>query len=408
MSSWYVFSALGMYPQVPSRADLVLSAPVFPHAVVHTGLGRTITVNAPQASEKNIYIQGLRTNGRNSDKPWVPASFVTRGGTLDYTLGSTPDTSWGSSPKDAPPSFRDGEAPFFASTAPGSVKIEPGGSADSAIELTTIQDKKVDVGWTAKPPAGITLTPAAGRVTVPKNGAASAKLSVSVAEGTKSGVYAIPITLTSSHGGDAPPASLSVTVGVRGTVTWYVNNAGISADDGNPAANFDGEGWSYSAAALAAAGATPGGTVSAAGFEFTWPQVSPGAPDNIVVGGGDQVVDVAKTSAGATKLSLLGSASEGQTTGTVTLTYTDGSTEQAQIGFSDWTLGGGSQQPSYGNVVAVHTTYRDVQGGGKDPVGTEVFATAPIALQPGKQLASVTLPATTDGGDMHVFAVATA
>jgi hypothetical protein len=49
-----------------------------------------------------------------------------------------------------------------------------------------------------------------------------------------------------------------------------------------------------------------------------------------------------------------------------------------------------------------------VQGGGKDPVGTEVFATAPIALQAGKQLASVTLPATTDGGVIHIFAVATA
>jgi predicted alpha-1,2-mannosidase len=408
MSSWYVFSALGMYPQVPSRADLVLSSPVFPHAVVRTGLGKTITVDAPQASTSNIYVQGLRVNGKRSDQPWVPASFVTRGGTLEYTLGATANTSWGSAAKDAPPSFRDGEAQFFASTDPAQVKVEPGGSADTAVKLTTIQDKKVDVRWSAQPPAGITLTPAAGKVTVPKNGAASAKVTVSAAEGTKAGVYSIPITLTSTHGGTAPPASLSVTVGVRGTVTWYVNNRGISADDDAPAANFDGEGWSYSAKALASAGATPGATISAAGFDFTWPQVEAGAPDNIVVGGGDQVLDVSKSSAGATKLSLLGSASEGQTTGTVTLTYTDGTTEQAQIGFSDWTLGGGSQQPSYGNVVAVHTAYRDVQGGTTDPVGTDVFATAPIALQAGKQLASVTLPATTQGGDMHVFAVATA
>ncbi|MBD0738857.1 GH92 family glycosyl hydrolase [Streptomyces sp. CBMA29] len=408
MSSWYVFSALGMYPQVPSRADLVLSSPVFPRAVIHTGLGKTITVNAPQASAKNIYVQGLRVNGKKSDKPWVPASFVTRGGTLDYTLGGTANTTWGSAAKNAPPSFRDGEAPFFASTDPGQVKIEPGGSADAAIKLSTIQDKKVDVRWTAKPPAGITLKPASGTVTVPKGGATSAKLSVSVAADTKSGVYTIPITLTDSHGGTAPGASLSVTVGVRGTITWYVNNNGISADDSNPAANFDGEGWSYSAAALAAAGATPGGTVSSGGFDFTWPQVAPGAPDNIVVGGGDQVLDVSKSAAGATTLSLLGSASEGPTTGTVTLTYTDGTTQQADIGFSDWTLGGGSQQPSYGNVVAVHTAYRDVQGGGKDPVGTEIFSTAPIALQAGRQLASVTLPSSTNGGDMHIFSVATA
>jgi hypothetical protein len=47
-------------------------------------------------------------------------------------------------------------------------------------------------------------------------------------------------------------------------------------------------------------------------------------------------------------------------------------------------------------------------GGTVDPVGTDVFATAPIPLQSGKQLASVTLPASTSGGDMHIFAVATA
>ncbi|WP_103890570.1 GH92 family glycosyl hydrolase [Actinacidiphila yanglinensis] len=411
MSSWYVFSALGMYPQVPSRADLVLSAPVFPHAVIHTGLGKTITVNAPQASTKNIYIQSLRTNGKKSDQPWVPASFATHGGTLDYTLGSTPNTTWGSAAKDVPPSFRDGEAPFFATTTPGAVKVEPGGSADSALAVSSIQDRGQDVRWSAAAPDGITLTPASGHLNVPKNGKATAKLSVAVAAGTKAGVYQVPLTLTSSaaaHGSTSPKAWLSVTVGVKGSVSWYVNNKGISADDDNPAANFDGGGWSYSAKALAAAGATPGSTVSAGGFDFTWPQVTPGAPDNIQVGGGDQVLDVSATSAGDTRLSLLGSADDGPTTGTATLTYTDGTTQQADIGFSDWTLGGGGDQPSFDNTVAVHTAYRDVMGGTTDPVGTDVFATAPITLQAGKQLASVTLPATTSGGDMHVFAVATA
>jgi predicted alpha-1,2-mannosidase len=408
MSSWYVFSALGMYPQVPSRADLVLSAPIFPHAVIRTGLGKTITVNAPGASTKNIYVQGLRTDGRVSHQPWVPASFVTHGGTLDFTLGSTPDTTWGAAAKDAPPSFREGEAPFFAATAPGQAKIEPGHSAGTALKLSTLRDERTTVRWSAAAPDGITVSPASGQATLAAGGTASVPLSVSASAGAKAGVYAVPLTASTPNGGTAPTTWLQVTVGVRGTITWYVNNAGISADDTNPAANFDGGGWSYSAKALAAAGVTPGGTISSGGFDFTWPQVTPGAPDNIQVGGGDQVLDVSATSAGHTRLSLLGSASDGPSTGTVTLTYTDGTTQQAEIGFSDWTLGGGSQQPSFGNTVAVHTTYRDVMGGSVDPVGTEVFATAPITLQDGKQLASVTLPATTDGGDMHVFAVATA
>jgi predicted alpha-1,2-mannosidase len=408
MSSWYVFSALGMYPQVPSRADMVLSAPLFTKAVIHTGLGKTITVNAPKASADNTYIQSLKTNGKSSDKPWVPASFVTDGGTLDYTLGSAPNTSWGSAAKSAPPSFRDGEAPYFASADPEQVKIEPGGSADTTLKLSTLQDTKTDAHWTAAPPDGITLTPASGDIAVPANGSGTANLAVSVAADTEPGAYSVPITVTSAQGDTAPTTWISVTVGVRGSVTWYLNNAGISADDTNPAANFDGGGWSYSAAALATAGAVPGGTISAAGFDFSWPKVTPGAPDNIQVGGGDQVLDVSATAAGDTRLSLLGSATYGSSTGTITLTYTDGSTGQANIGFSDWTLGGGSEQPSFGNITAVHTTYRDVMGGTVDPVGTEVFATAPIPLQSGKQLASVTLPASTSGGDMHIFAVATA
>ncbi|MGW5062481.1 GH92 family glycosyl hydrolase [Streptomyces sp. NPDC004096] len=408
MSSWYVFSALGMYPQVPSRADMVLSAPLFPHAVIHTGNHRTITVNAPAASADNIYIQSLKTNGKKSDKPWVPASFVTHGGTLDYTLGSKPNTSWGSAKADVPPSFPGGGVKFFTGVTPAKLKAEPGGEAvETTVKVQALQDQETKVHWTAAPPAGITVTPSQGDFTVPGGGSADAKISVSAAAGTEQGFYTIPVTLTSSSGTALPKTSASVTVAKKNSMLWNVNSNGISADDANPQANFDGEGWSYSAAALAAAGVKPGSTVSSNGFDFTWPSAAAGEPDNIEVVGGGQVLAVPAAD-GATKLSLLGSAAEGAASGTATLTYTDGTTQQAEIGFSDWTLGGGSQTPSFGNTIAIHTTYRDVQGGGKDPVGTEVFTTAPIALQAGKQLASVTLPATTNGGIIHIFAAATA
>ncbi|MYV51511.1 glycoside hydrolase family 92 protein [Streptomyces sp. SID3212] len=411
MSSWYVFSALGMYPQVPSRADLVLSAPLFPRAVIRTGHGKKITVNAPGTSAENLYVRGLRTDGRKSTRPWVPASFVTHGGTLDYTLGSEPDKAWGSDPADAPPSFREGGVPFFTGTAPGQVKVEPGGEGTgSEVRVLTIEDAATTVHWKATPPDGVAVTPSEGDFPVAGGGSGSEKFTVTATAGARPGFYTVPVTLTSATGTALPKTSLAVTLAARDSVLWNLNNAGISADDTNPQANFDGQGWSYSAKALAGAGAEPGGTVSAGGFDFTWPAVNPGDPDNIeVVGGGaPQVLDVSAGSADATKLSLLGSAINGATTGAVTLTYTDGSTQRAQIGFSDWTLGGGTQQPSFGNVVAVHTTYRDVSGGGVDQVGTDVFATAPIPLEAGKRLASVTLPDTTDGGVIHVFAVATA
>ena len=49
MSSWFVFTAMGIYPQVPSRAELVLSSPLFTSVKINRGGGRDITINAPAA-----------------------------------------------------------------------------------------------------------------------------------------------------------------------------------------------------------------------------------------------------------------------------------------------------------------------------------------------------------------------
>lgn len=408
MSSWYVFSALGVYPQNPSRADLALSAPLFPHAVVHAGHGRTLTINAPGASKDNKYIRGLRTDGRSSHKPWVPASFVEHGGTLDFTLGSEPDTSWGSAEADAPPSFPGSGDTYFTGTRPGTVKTEPGGAdTEASVTVQTLQDTSETVRWEATAPDGLTVTPASGRIAVPGAGSASATFSVAAGAGTKPGFYSVPVTLKSASGAELPKTSLSVTVAPKDSLLWNLNNHGVSTEDSGADGNFDGEGFSYSAKALAAGGAKPGSTVSSGGFDFTWPDTGPGDPDNIEVTGGGQVLAV-PAAPGATKLSLLGSAAEGTASGTATLTYTDGTTQQADIGFSDWTLAAGADEPSFGNTIAVHTDYRLATGGEKDPVGAEIFATAPVPLQAGKQLASVTLPKTTDGGVLHVFAAATA
>ena len=45
MSAWYVWSALGMFPQTPGTADLALGSPLFPQAVIALPSGVTLTVN---------------------------------------------------------------------------------------------------------------------------------------------------------------------------------------------------------------------------------------------------------------------------------------------------------------------------------------------------------------------------
>jgi len=100
MSSWYVWAAMGLYPLTPGRAELLLTSPLFPQIVVRRSNGVTINVNT---TGSGTYIQSASTN-----RPWLPESFVTNGGTVSLTLGSTPSTAWGSAPADAPPSFDTG------------------------------------------------------------------------------------------------------------------------------------------------------------------------------------------------------------------------------------------------------------------------------------------------------------
>jgi len=106
MSSWYVWSAIGLYPAYPGRAELLLGSPLFPNIVVRRANGKVVTIKAPQARADAPYVQSLRVNGQASTKPWLPESFVANGGELEFTLSTTPNTTWGSSPADAPPSFK--------------------------------------------------------------------------------------------------------------------------------------------------------------------------------------------------------------------------------------------------------------------------------------------------------------
>jgi beta-glucosidase len=89
-----------------------------------------------------------------------------------------------------------------------------------------------------------------------------------------------------------------------------VNDVGIT-DDSNPTVgNYGGPGYSFSAEALAAAGITPGSTVSSGGLSFTWPDVAVGQPDNVVPNG--QVITLSGTGG---HLGFLGAANNGTATG---------------------------------------------------------------------------------------------
>jgi hypothetical protein len=289
MSSWYVWSALGMYPETPGSATLALGSPMFTQAVITLPSGNTLTINGSGAADNAPYIQSATWNGSAWNNAYTPSGMLSAGGTLGFTLGTSADTSWAAASNEAPPSYS----------------------------------------------------------------------------------------------------------GTQG-----YSDIGVSNDSATSAADFDGGGYSYSATALANAGVNPGSTISAAGATFTWPSAAAATPDNYEANG--QTIPVS----GSGAISFLGSGSNGTSSGTATLTYTDGTQQSVPITLSDWTLGGGSGSLASGNTIAVTTAYRNEAGASANDVKSYLFATAPVELLSGKTLSSVRLPSNVSAGTgLHVFAI---
>ena len=197
------------------------------------------------------------------------------------------------------------------------------------------------------------------------------------------------LTIYGPMNGNTPPPPVSY------------NNTGISDDSysGHILANFDGSGSSYSAGALQSVGITPGSSLLSHSLAFIWPDQPAGALDNYIADG--QTVPIIPVP-GATTLAFLGASSGGNSSGTATIHYTDGTSQGFTLGLTNWT----GPASAFGNTVVATMNYRNGPNG-KQSVRVYLFA-AQVALPTGKTLKSVTLPGTPDGTNrLHIFAFAT-
>ncbi|WP_433893751.1 lectin [Streptomyces sp. CA-111067] len=105
MSAWYVWSALGMYPETPGTSDLALGSPLFTQAVVTLPSGKSLTINGNGAADNAPYVQSATWNGAAWNNAYAPTTAITAGGTLNFTLGTSANTSWASVASAAPPSY---------------------------------------------------------------------------------------------------------------------------------------------------------------------------------------------------------------------------------------------------------------------------------------------------------------
>jgi len=101
-SSWYVLSAIGLYPVCPGSPVYEIGSPIFERATLHLGSGREFQVVANHVSAENKYIQSAHLNDQPLARAWLRHSEIAAGGTLVLEMGESPNLEWGSAPADAP------------------------------------------------------------------------------------------------------------------------------------------------------------------------------------------------------------------------------------------------------------------------------------------------------------------
>ena len=91
-ASWYVWSAIGLFP-VAGQDILLIGSPVF-DSVTLTVNGASFTVEARGNSEEAIYVQRATLNGAGLERAYLRYAELSAGGTLVLEMGTEP-SEWG-------------------------------------------------------------------------------------------------------------------------------------------------------------------------------------------------------------------------------------------------------------------------------------------------------------------------
>jgi predicted alpha-1,2-mannosidase len=230
MSSWYVWSAMGIYPQTPGVPMLVVGSPLFDRISIDAGNGRQISITSSGTGQ---YVQSLRVDGHTTTHTWLllPDRGVT---SLDFRLGTQPNKTWGTGAGDAPPSFGAGPVVFPPTTRaqlrtdPAQLRLTAGGQASVNVLVdNSLGSQPATVTWTATAPTpGIGFTPGTSTVTGAAGATVAVPLTVTASAGAQSGFYEVAIAGKAGNGAVIASTQVLVTVARPGELipTAYVSN----------------------------------------------------------------------------------------------------------------------------------------------------------------------------------------
>jgi len=105
MSAWFILSSLGFYPVDAVSGNYILGSPLFDSATVELGKGRKLEIEVLRKDPAHQYVQSFSVNGVPQQRAWFRHSEITNGGKLVFHMGPEPNSSFGTDPKDLPPSL---------------------------------------------------------------------------------------------------------------------------------------------------------------------------------------------------------------------------------------------------------------------------------------------------------------
>ena len=91
MSAWYIFSSLGFYPVTPGSPNYALGSPLVKEANIHLDNGKTLTIQAKNQNQKNVYVKRVLVNGRPIKNTTITHNDIMNGGEIVFEMSSKPN-----------------------------------------------------------------------------------------------------------------------------------------------------------------------------------------------------------------------------------------------------------------------------------------------------------------------------
>ena len=92
-SAWYLWSRMGIFP-VAGQNLYIIGSPSNEETVINLESGKTVKISAYNTSDKNIYIQSAKLNGKEYNKAFFTHDDIVNGAHFEFIMGDKP-SNWG-------------------------------------------------------------------------------------------------------------------------------------------------------------------------------------------------------------------------------------------------------------------------------------------------------------------------